>query len=321
MRTAILLLVLALATGCGGEGGTQSSGEGSAAPSSASPSATTPSPAPSTTDAVASRIIRYSDGTIGGDGIRLTAPGDVNRLKDAPDSFRAFIAELLRYDDAECEYPKSIEVDAIDVRGLAIGGITECGGYIAVWGQDDNGWREVFGTQEPGHPCPADLAGFAPEDLHAVAGYPICEAASQTPEIVNGHVTVRLGETVHFPYFDVTVSEKRSASNGVEGGGIYGVRVTVCYTRRHPGANADGSTRTSPDPWRFGWAHGPEAEWQRGGTMLSGHWQPAYREKQLRVGECNSGWLTADLQETAYVAHIGMRYVPGDFDFGATWNW
>lgn len=133
--------------------------------------------------------------------------------------------------------------------------------------------------------------------------------------------TFGLGETAHFRYFDVTVHERRSQDNGVEGGGIHGARVTVCYTHPHPGANADGTARTSTNPWTLGWVHGPDPVWSLDAQALSSAWHPVYTERLLRPGQCNTGWIAIDIQETAYASHIGMRYAPADFDFGGTWRW
>lgn len=281
--------------------------------------ANTPEPSAdvTTTPPEPPRIIRYTDDSEF--GVQIDDPSDIEQLEGAPESFKRFILEQLGQTDqsVECDVPKSIDVEAIDTRGLAVGSVHECGGAIVVWGHDHNGWRELFGTQGPGTPCPADLAGFEPEDIYRIGEDWLCEG---TPGVVTSG-TFDLGETAHFRYFDVTVHEKRSASNGVEGGGIFGARVTVCYTREHPDDNADGSTRTSRDPWQFGWAHGPDPVWDRGSKQLSDHWTPVYRERRLKVGDCNSGWLTSDLRETAYVAHIGMRYAPASFDFTGTWTW
>lgn len=308
MRYAALVLLLALTAACGSE---PASKDSSPEPTAA-PSATTSARA-----AAAPRIIRYGD-----PGIELKTPDDVDLLEGIPDSFTAFLRTQLSTDDPDCDLPRTIHVAAVDTRGLAVGEFNECGGAIVVWGDDDQGWRELFGTQGPGTPCPADLAGFTPADVEELAGGALCEpGARQTTGHVVTRGNFRLGQTAHFRYFDVTVHEHRFADNGIEGGGIYGARVSVCYTHKHPDPRADGSTRSSRDPWRFGWAHGPDPVWDRGAGRPSDRWQPAYREKNLKVGECNTGWLTTEFRETVYVAHIGMRYQPANFDFRGTWTW
>ena len=306
---ALLITTCLLVAGCSDDGSTKLRVQ----PAS---TATTPAPEP-------------EEGTIRfpGDGVRVETAADVDKLAPAPQAFRDFIAAEVARTDPQCDLPRIIHVEAVDMRGLAVGAVNECGGYIAVWGRDKTGWRELFGTQAPG-PCPSDLAGFTAEDITELADGELCDNDRPAPEQVktDAPATVKSGEfavgqTAHFSYFDVTVLDHRRASNGVEGGGIYGALIKVCYTRRHPGANADGATRTSRDPWRFGLAHGPEPVWDRGSKQLSHRWKPMYTERKLKVGECNSGWLTTDIRETAYVAHIGMRYAPADFDFRGTWTW
>ena len=147
-------------------------------------------------------------------------------------------------------------------------------------------------------------------------------ASPPTPRAAN-YRQLSVGQTAHFPYFDVTVDQTRHAPNGVEGGGTYGVRISVCYTHRHPGANSDGSTRTSTDPWKFGWTHDIGVAWAllpSHSSRLVSRWDPAYAERRLSVGECNSGWIAVDVRDTVFLAQTGVRYAPSDFDFSGTWT-
>lgn len=145
---------------------------------------------------------------------------------------------------------------------------------------------------------------------------------SAGPSVRAGELTATVGETVRSPYFGVTVLEIRHEENDVEGGGVYGARVRVCYTERHPGARPDGSTRTSTAPWTFGWIHADEV-WLLDDppqSTLSDRWAPVYRERRLQVGECNEGWIAVEYHVTAYLALTGVRYAPADFDLSVTWR-
>lgn len=147
-------------------------------------------------------------------------------------------------------------------------------------------------------------------------------ATRTTPEpsvTASGNVgPLTVGQTAHFSYFDVTVDDHR------EDGAVWGAHVRVCYTRAHPSANPDGTTRVSTNPWQFGSAQ------QDGGVDYSAsptidaeitdYWRPAYAETLLRVGQCHAGWVSVSLVE-AVTGFSGMRYAPNDFDFSATWGW
>ena len=93
-----------------------------------------------------------------------------------------------------------------------------------------------------------------------------------------GPLTV--GQTAHFPYFDVTVDDHR------QDGAVWGAHVRVCYTRAHPSANPDGTTRVSTNPWQFGslqpdgrvdYSASPTID-----TRVTDYWRPAYGETLLR---------------------------------------
>lgn len=128
---------------------------------------------------------------------------------------------------------------------------------------------------------------------------------------------LRVGQTAHFAYFDVTVDDHRMLP------GLWGAHVRVCYTHRHPSANPDGSTRVSTDPWQFGSGAGARAQYSKDPTIdtqVSDYWKPAYGEATLKVGQCHTGWLSVSLVE-GVVGFSGMRYAPSNFPFSATWRW
>lgn len=131
---------------------------------------------------------------------------------------------------------------------------------------------------------------------------------------------VSMGSTVSLRYFDVTVSDFRFNGDGTEAG----AKVRVCYTHPHAEANADGTTRVSTNPWSFGvrdleGATSSKYTFVGVGEFDRAGWTPAYREKGISVGECNSGWIS--------VAHGSpdldfsyLRYAPRDFGDKITWE-
>ncbi len=137
-----------------------------------------------------------------------------------------------------------------------------------------------------------------------------------TPKRLN----LQIGQTAHFEYFDVTVHEVRRAQSPVEGGLIFGFRTTVCYTKRHPSARPDGSTRISVSPWKVGLMHDIKINWVSPEPYLSSRWSPVYQERILQVGQCNTGWITMEINESVYLAVMGIRYVPADFNFSGAWK-
>lgn len=132
-------------------------------------------------------------------------------------------------------------------------------------------------------------------------------------------VTLQTGQTAHLQYFDVTVLRFEFGQDGVSAGW----KVRVCYTRGHPGANPDGTTRVSRDPWSVSVRDGEGAEpaqWQPLGDFEHDTtWTPDYTEKQLRVGECNEGWLGIK-HGSPDLVFDGIRYAPADFEGAATWR-
>lgn len=142
-----------------------------------------------------------------------------------------------------------------------------------------------------------------------------------TPSVTGPVVQkARLGVVVSLRYFDVEVSEVRSDPDGVEIGAL----VKVCYTHAHPGANADGTTRVSRDPWAFGLLDGEAGETKYRyipvGKFDQGEsWKPLYEARKLKVGECNSGWLSIHHGNPDLWVHY-LRYAPADFGDRITWR-
>lgn len=124
-------------------------------------------------------------------------------------------------------------------------------------------------------------------------------------------------ETKRLSYFDVTVGDHLHAS------GHWAADVKVCYVRPHPGANQDGTTRVSTDPWsvliqRTDGSLVPVPVGQLSPTSAAP--VPRYVERLLRLGECQTGWITVKAPQGGSFA--GMRYAPKDFPTdSAMWRW
>lgn len=131
--------------------------------------------------------------------------------------------------------------------------------------------------------------------------------------------TLPVGATAHTQYFDVTVHGRDFTDTAT------GVEVEVCYAAEHPDANADGTTRVSTDPWRFGVYDGetqtdddtqflPVTEFEATNAFT-----PVYEETQLTVGQCQSGWIAVD-HGNPDLAWVSVRYQPADFGDVITWD-
>ncbi|MGJ3509041.1 hypothetical protein [Enemella sp. A6] len=173
---------------------------------------------------------------------------------------------------------------------------------------------------------PTNEASEAPSDEGS--GAPSDEGSEEAPEGGDTaapddpepkSVTLKEGESAELNYFTVTLHSAESEENGL----WEAWDVEVCYTKEHPKQNADGTTRVSPDPWsaevRDG--EGPEeTKW-----IPVGDWdqvserQPTFSEKQLKVGECSRGWLSAK-HENPDLLFSGLKYAPEDFKDEAIWK-
>ncbi len=151
-RTPLLGLgvaVLLTATACAGQSSTPVVDGG--ASSTPSPSTTTSAGA-STTPAGsnhAPRLITYAGGESA--GVEVHQSSDTKDLRGAPRTFRTFIgqtAQALRSSATCDEAAVGVTVQAIRTDGYAIGGVSECGGYAALWAVVDGDWQEIAGTQD-----------------------------------------------------------------------------------------------------------------------------------------------------------------------------
>ncbi|WP_420176598.1 hypothetical protein [Luteococcus sp. OSA5] len=126
------------------------------------------------------------------------------------------------------------------------------------------------------------------------------------------------GETAKMKHFDVTMLKSQFGQDSVS----HGWKVRVCYTRAHPDANPDGTTRVSADPWSVLVRDGEgskETSWYPLDDFPADKgWTPPYQERQLAVGDCTEGWL-AIRHDNPDLQFSGLRYQPADFDEVATW--
>jgi|GEM_PF-5122776 len=93
----------------------------------------------------APKVIRYDNQSR--DEVQLKKPSDVSELTDAPQSLKDYFAGLLAK-KSTCQYGLTIGVQRVRTDGYAVGGVTECGGYAAIWAIVDGHWKEVMGSQD-----------------------------------------------------------------------------------------------------------------------------------------------------------------------------
>ncbi len=112
---------------------------------------TEPEPGPTaTSESPKPELVEY------GDGVNIRAKADVDKLKGAPESFKAYMVleieeklMLTRDLAAEgCDEQPTIIVKAVDTRGYASGAYIQCGGAASIWATVGGQWREVWGGQE-----------------------------------------------------------------------------------------------------------------------------------------------------------------------------
>jgi hypothetical protein len=167
---AAALLVLG---GCAGQG-TDHASDTAAAPRTA----TTSSPDPTQDPASAPPQLISYDGD-GSDPAEVRTTADANNLGGAPDSFKKFIgrtAERLT-EGTTCEGGYvGVTVRTLRTDEYAVGGVNECGGYVALWAIVDGQWKEIEATQDlwdcavlAKHRVPSDIAGDTCYDRDAQA--------------------------------------------------------------------------------------------------------------------------------------------------------
>lgn len=144
-------LALTAVTGCG----SQARETKADPPPVQAPTSTVPASSPATTP-----VITYPER-----GVFVEHASEVDKLKGAPESFKEFVAsEAERLQAAhDCKAAVGVTVNKI-MGDFASGGISECGGYVAVWAVEKGEWKEIFATQS-GIPCQDLEAKGAPKEL------------------------------------------------------------------------------------------------------------------------------------------------------------
>lgn len=85
-------------------------------------------------------------------GAVLRKAEDVNRLHDAPDDFKHFMAGVVdakvtgSEPDPDC--PFFVSVRKLDTSGFAEGAYISCGGNAEIWAEVDGVWREIWAGQD-----------------------------------------------------------------------------------------------------------------------------------------------------------------------------
>jgi hypothetical protein len=110
-------------------------------------SETEPSPREAT---AAAQLIDYTKDDDRGAVLRKAS--DVQRLHDAPDDFKHFMAGVVDAKvtsfepDPDC--PFFVSVRKLDTSGFAYGGYISCGGNAEIWAKVDGVWREIWAGQD-----------------------------------------------------------------------------------------------------------------------------------------------------------------------------
>lgn len=183
-------------------------------------------------------------------------------------------------------------------------------------------WRLTGGPAlmpSPGpQPLPTQTPTSTPPPITGSPDTPVTGTPDPRPG-VPVVATGTFGGSFALRYFDVAVGELQVDPDGT----AWGAHVSVCYVAPHPDANAEGTTRTSLDPWAWfvqdGEGGGP-GEWVAASeTPTTTQWGPAYAEKALQVGECNDGWVTAAFGNPDLFLPK-LRYQPADFGDSIEWT-
>lgn len=85
------------------------------------------------------------------DQVMITQKSDVSKLTDASQSFKDYMASLVKDKPVYitgCDQPQTVAVRKIYKDQFAIGGIGDCGGAYQIWKKTDNQWALAIGGQD-----------------------------------------------------------------------------------------------------------------------------------------------------------------------------
>lgn len=102
-------------------------------------------------------------------GVQVEKRADAKRLRGAPKPFKRFIGKMAQRlaDQSTCTGGYvGVTVERLRTDGFGIGGVNDCGGYVALWAVVNGHWKEIAGTQDfwgckvlKRHVVPSSIAG------------------------------------------------------------------------------------------------------------------------------------------------------------------
>lgn len=100
------------------------------------------------------RIIDFRSGAAKQYSLDISRPAMVGKLKGTSPAFKRFVAAQVRsmMNDRTCtDSAHTLSVYKYATNGYAAGGVTNCGGYAAIWGVRHSVWKQLIGTQDVFH--------------------------------------------------------------------------------------------------------------------------------------------------------------------------
>lgn len=146
-------------------------------PATSQPAPGTPTPSESSPAGAEQEpeLIAYAGGE--SPGFEVHGRDDAQKMTGAPVAFRQFIGRTAQRiaDESTCtDGYVGVTVQTLRTDGYAVGGVNDCGGYLALWAAVDGTWKEVAGSQEmwdcavlERYTVPSDVAGDACYDYDA----------------------------------------------------------------------------------------------------------------------------------------------------------
>lgn len=134
-----------------------------------------PAHATASADEAKPRLIVYAGGE--SPGVEVQKRADAKNLRGAPKAFKRFIGNKAQRlaDHSTCgDGYVGVTVERVRTDGFGVGGVNDCGGYVALWAVVDGRWKEIAGTQDiwncgvlKRHVVPSSIAGDRCYDVRA----------------------------------------------------------------------------------------------------------------------------------------------------------